>query len=166
MIIPLKGVGASSTEVDNSTRSTIGVDKVMVEHNDDVERGDSTRGGDKNENNGVSTTAPSVNALEKAPPDRESKQYVSQSGCNESMSNDNDSLKCVITDGKCINGCVMKNITITVKKRTQNKKTLLWYDRSKKITKPICVKKKPDLSNLANSGENQEVEKGSENART
>ena len=66
--------------------------------------------------------------------------------------NDNDSSKCVITDGKCINGCVMKNITITVKRRTQNKKTLLWYDRSKKITKLICVKKKPDRSNLANGG--------------
>ena len=57
-------------------------------------------------------------------------------------------------------------VEVEVRVELGNKKTLLWYDRSKKITKPICVKKKPDLSNLANSGENQEVEKGSENART
>ena len=158
---------ASITGEDNNMNSTVGeVDEVMVEGNGEVEGGESTCRGDKNEDNEVSTTAPSVN-VEKAPPDRESTmKYVSQSVRNENMSNDNDSVRCVITDGKCINGCVMKNITITVKRRTQNKKTLLWYDRSKKITKPICVKKKSDLSNLAKSGENQEVKKGSENART
>ena len=51
--------------------------------------------------------------------------------------------ECKIVDGVCCNGCIVKNIQISSKKRTQNKKTKLWYDRTVKITKPICVRKKP-----------------------
>ena len=61
---------------------------------------------------------------------------------------------CKIVDGKCVNGCKTKTISYTVKKRVRNKKTLLWYDRSVKITKPICMKTKNDAqSNLAKGSE-------------
>ena len=49
---------------------------------------------------------------------------------------------CVITDGICKNGCEIKLIKVSSRKRVQNKKTKLWYDRSMKITKPICVRRR------------------------
>ena len=58
--------------------------------------------------------------------------------------------ECSIKDGRCINDCVVRNISYTVKKRTMNRKTKIWYDRSVKVNKLICVKKKSDRDNLAN----------------
>ena len=49
--------------------------------------------------------------------------------------------KCVISDGVCSNGCDIKRIQVTSRRRMQNKKTKLWYDRNVKITKPICIKR-------------------------
>ena len=47
----------------------------------------------------------------------------------------------------------------------RNKKTLLWYDRSRKITKPICVRRDSGRANLANSGDRAKGMSGSEDAR-
>ena len=58
--------------------------------------------------------------------------------------------ECSIKDGRCINDCVVRNISYTVKKRTMNRKTKIWYDRSVKVNTLICVKKKSDRDNLAN----------------
>ena len=58
--------------------------------------------------------------------------------------------ECNIVNGICVNGCIVKTISYTAKRRVQNKKTLLWYDRSRKITKPICVRKRiNEQTNLA-----------------
>ena len=59
----------------------------------------------------------------------------------------------------------VKNIQISVKRRVQNKKTLLWSDRSKKVTKPICVRGNSGRANLVNSGDRAREMSGSENAR-
>ena len=54
---------------------------------------------------------------------------------------------------------------ISVKRRVQNKKTLLWSDRSCKITKPICMRGSSGHANLDNYGDRAKVVRGSENAR-
>ena len=55
------------------------------------------------------------------------------------------------TECNVVNGICVKTISYTVKRRVHNKKTLLWYDRSRKITKPICVRKRiNEQTNLAN----------------
>ena len=78
--------------------------------------------------------------------DEKGDQDVSVCG---SVTNDNKQ-ECKIIDGVCINGCRTRTISYTIKKRVMNKKTLLWYDRSVRITKPICVKTRYDAqSNLA-----------------
>ena len=81
--------------------------------------------------------------------------------------NNSEDRKCIITNGICCNGCLTKTIQVSVKRRVQNKKTLLWSDRSRKITKPICVRGNSGRANLVNSGDraNGRNERGSENAR-
>ena len=64
----------------------------------------------------------------------------------------NNEMRCIIKNGVCSNGCDTKTIKVSVKKRVQNKKTLLWSDRSRKVDKFICVKKYSEHANLANSG--------------
>ena len=46
-------------------------------------------------------------------------------GFHEGTENEQQ-LECIISDGVCVNGCVVKLISCTVRKRAQNKKTLLW----------------------------------------
>ena len=53
--------------------------------------------------------------------------------------------ECEKVDGRCVNSCNTKTISYTAKKRVINKKTLLWYDRSVRITKPFCVKARIDV---------------------
>ena len=64
----------------------------------------------------------------------------------------NNEMKCTIKNGICNNGCETKTIKVSVKKRVQNKKTLLWSDRSRKVEKFICVRKFSEHANLADSG--------------
>ena len=98
-------------------------------------------------------TAPSVLLCdeEKATDNVECVENVSLSVSTNQV--DNESGKCIITDGECCNGCQIKNIKITVKRRVQNKKTLLWSDRSRKITKPICIGGSSEHANLVNNGD-------------
>ena len=79
----------------------------------------------------------------------------------------NQERKCIITNGVCINGCETKTIKVSVRRRIQNKKTLLWSDRSRKVDKLIrfCVRKLPEQANLINSGKIETEQGGSENAR-
>ena len=67
--------------------------------------------------------------------------------------------ECEVAKGVCRNGCKVRTISYTVKKRVQNKKTLLWYDRSKKISKFVCVRESSNRANLANSSTQREVVK-------
>ena len=67
--------------------------------------------------------------------------------------------ECNIVKGVCRNGCIVRTISYTVRRRVQNKKTLLWYDRSKKISKFVCVKKSSIRANLTNSNIPREVVK-------
>ena len=60
--------------------------------------------------------------------------------------------KCVISDGICSNGCNIKFIQVTSRRRTQNKKTKLWYDRNVKITKPICIKRQAGTKTVGDKG--------------
>ena len=69
------------------------------------------------------------------------------------------SQECEVAKGVCRNGCKVRTISYTVKKRVQNKKTLLWYDRSKKISKFVCVRESSNRANLANSSTQREVVK-------
>ena len=69
------------------------------------------------------------------------------------------SQECEVVKGVCRNGCKVRTISYTVKKRVQNKKTLLWYDRSKKISKFVCVRESSNRANLANSSTQREVVK-------
>ena len=105
-------------------------------------------GDDRVRRNAV-TTAPSVPVCnnEKAECNEESMKYV---GLSYVMRvNDIENRKCIITNGVCCDGCNIKTIQISVKKRVQNKKTLLWSDRSRKVTKPICVRGDSGRANLA-----------------
>ena len=99
------------------------------------------------------TTAPSVLMCdeEKAECNEESTKSV---GLSDGMiMSSSEERKCVITNGICCNGCITKNIQVSVKRRVQNKKTLLWSDRSRKVTKPICVRGGSGHVSLANSGD-------------
>ena len=119
-------------------------------------------GGDDYDENTLDTVAPSltVAAQEKAVcvdvsqyVGRSVGEYYEKSG------------HCLITKGVCRNGCETKTIKVSVKKRVQNKKTLLWSDRSRKVNKLICVKGHPERANLDNSGLTGSEKSGSENAR-
>ena len=87
---------------------------------------------------GVAMITPSVNDVGIESPDAE----VSKSVCQNVSVSVSTSINCMITDGKCINGCEIKMIKVSSRKRVQNKKTKLWYDRTMKITKPICVRQR------------------------
>ena len=131
--------------------------------------GDDTKCGEASGDDvgGASTvmTAPSVTVCteEKATDDIESMKYVSLSVSSDQK--DIEAKKCIIIDGVCCNGCTIKNIKISVKKRVQNKKKLLWSDRSRKITKPICVRGSSDPANLVNTGDRASEMSGSEDPR-
>ena len=103
-----------------------------------------TRTHNKSDDN--TTPTPSSGEACRLDDEKGSDQDVSVCG---SVTND-DKQECKIMDGVCINGCRTRTISYTIKKRVMNKKTLLWYDRSVRITKSICVKTRYDAqSNLA-----------------
>ena len=57
-----------------------------------------------------------------------------------------------------VNGICVKTISYTVKRRVHNKKTLLWYDRSRKITKPTCLRKR--INGQTNRAKHTDSKKG------
>ena len=70
--------------------------------------------------------------------------------------------KCIIVKGVCNNGCVVKKFQVSTKKRTQNKKTLLWYDRNVKVTKFICTRNSANFGIRESVGDLRMKMKGSE----
>ena len=74
--------------------------------------------------------------------------------------------KCMIVEGVCNNGCVVKKIQVSTRKRTQNKKTLLWYDRNVKITKFICTRSGANYGIRESMGDLRMKRRGSEIGQT
>ena len=70
--------------------------------------------------------------------------------------------KCIIVEGVCNNGCIVKMFQVSKKKRTQNKKTLLWYDRNVKVKKFICTRNSADFGIRESVGDLRMKMKGSE----
>ena len=70
--------------------------------------------------------------------------------------------KCMIVEGVCCNGCVIKKIQVSTRKRTRNKKTLLWYDRNVKVTIFICTRNSANTGIRESMGDLRVKRKGSE----